>query len=327
LGKLIKPINTNLIKNVFGETLQTDKKFFSKIGLNYLIYAILALAFQIVIVNIFADSNLLHNYNIFVIFSAICNYILPLPVFYYLMKKIKTYPIETSEFSARRLIYYIGITFVLMFAGNIIGLAITALLGGVLPSDVTNPVKELINSSDIWLNLVLVSIIGPVLEELFFRKLLVDRSIKYGARVSILLSALIFGFFHGNLNQFFYAFLLGGFFAYVYIQTGKITYTIALHILVNFLGSVVSVFVLNSTELLSNGLGGIYDMAFVLIYFGFMTAAIIIGLFGLSKYNRGKFNGSKTLVNLKEPLKTIIINPGMLAFIAFFIIEIIIQAI
>lgn len=61
------------------------------------------------------------------------------------------------------------------------------------------------------MNLALISIIGPIFEEILFRKILIDKTIKYGARISIIISALLFGLFHGNVNQFFYAFLMGGF--------------------------------------------------------------------------------------------------------------------
>ena len=309
--------------------LDSDEKFFSKIGLNYLIFAILSIAIQIVIVSIIAktDYNLLNDFNFLVIITSICNYILPFPVFYYLMKKLDTYEIEKSKASSKSFITYIGITFTLMIVGNIIGLAITSLLGGFIEGDIANPVENLINSTNIWLNLMLISIIGPVFEEIIFRKLLIDRTIKYGARISIILSALIFGFYHGNLNQFFYTFLLGGIFSYIYIKTGNIIYPIILHILVNFMGSVVSLSVVNSTQLIIDGTGTIFDISFILIYVIIFILAILIGILGLLNFKKAKFNGSKTLVNLKQPLRTMILNPGMLIFLTFFIVEIVMQAI
>ena len=54
----------------------------------------------------------------------------------------------------------------------------------------------------------------------------------------------MFGLFHGNLNQFVYAFVLGLCFGFIYVKTGNIRYTIGLHMLVNFLGSVLGVAIL-----------------------------------------------------------------------------------
>ena len=113
-----------------------------------------------------------------------------------------------------------------MWIGNLVGLGITALIGNTMTSDITNPIEHMIQNTNIYVNLILTSLLAPIFEELFFRKLLIDRTVKYGAKLSILLSALLFALFHGNLSQFFYAFLIGAFFAYIYIKTGKIIYSI-----------------------------------------------------------------------------------------------------
>ncbi len=305
--------------------MDIHKKFFSKIGLNYLIFAIIALVAQIIVVNVInmTHSNLLSDFNVLTILSAICNYILPFPIFYYLMKKLENQNLEKESLSLKTFLLYLSITFTLMWIGNIVGLAITSAIGGIFQTEITNPVQNLINSSDIWINLALVSIIGPIFEEIFFRKFLIDRTIKYGARVSIILSAVIFGFFHGNISQLFYAFLLGGFFAYIYIKTGKIIYTITLHIIVNLMGSVVSVFVVESTNAIISNTYGAMDLAIVAIYVVIILTALLIGIIGLLRYKKGKFNGAKTQIALQNPLKTSLLNPGVILLILFFTAQII----
>lgn len=305
--------------------MNIHEKFFSKIGLYYLIFAVSALIMQIIAVNIIGtiDNSLLSDFNVLTILSAICNYILPFPILYYLMKKIEVQKLEKESLSLKTFLVYISITFTLMWIGNIIGLAITSAIGTIFQTDITNPVQTLINSSDIWLNLLLISIIGPIFEEVFFRKFLIDRTIKYSARVSIIISAVIFGFFHGNISQFFYAFLLGGFFAYVYIKTGKIIYTIILHIIVNLMGSVVSLFVVESTQAIISKAYSSTDIAIVVTYVLIILLAFLIGAISLTMYKKAKFNGIKTQIALKNPLKTSLINPGMIFLIIFFIAEIV----
>ncbi|WP_296882561.1 CPBP family intramembrane glutamic endopeptidase [uncultured Methanobrevibacter sp.] len=305
--------------------MNIHKKFFSKIGFNYLILAISSLIIQIIVINVVGMTNrsLLNNFNILTILSAICNYVLPFPIIYFLMKKLEKQNLKKENISVKTFLFYLSVTFTLMWLGNIIGLGITTAIGGIFHTDISNPVQNLINSSDIWLNLLLISIIGPIFEEIFFRKLLVDRTIKYGARVSIILSAVIFGFFHGNLSQFFYAFLLGGFFAYVYIKTGKIIYTIILHIIVNLMGSVVSLFVAESAQALLSNTFTATNLVIVLIYLAIILLAFLVGIIGLRRYKKAKFNGSKTQISLKNPIKTMLLNPGMVCFILFFIGEII----
>lgn len=312
--------------NILGEKLNIHKKFFSKIGFNYLVMGIVAIICQILIVNLIniTHPEYLANINILSGLSSFCNYVLPFPIFYWLMKKLESYNLEKTGINVKKFITYIGISLTLMWIGNIIGLAITALLSGAIQTDISNPVQNLINSADIWFNIIVISIVAPIFEETFFRKFLIDRTIKYGARASIILSAVIFAFFHGNLNQFFYALLIGGFFAYVYIKTGKITYPIILHGIVNFMGSVVSLFIASSATKLQSGFN-MLDASIIIVYFLIICIFIIIGVLGLSNYKNAKFNGTKTEINLKSPLKTMFLNYGMILFIGFFIFEIIRQ--
>lgn len=304
--------------------MNTNKKFFSNIGTSYFTLGLLALILQIIIVAIVGVyyPTLINDISVLSIISTICNYALPFPLFYFLMKRISSYNLEKNSVDAKTFVLYIGITLTLMWIGNIIGLIITYLIGGATQSEISNPVQNLINNTSIWFNLIIISIAAPIFEEIFFRKLLIDRTIKYGAKVSIILSAFIFGLFHGNLNQFFYTFLMGGFFAYVYIKTGKITYTIILHMIVNLLGSVASIIVATSVNNLQSG-GGITDIAVIGIYILIMATFILLGIIGLTKYKKVKFDAPE--VELAQPLRTMFLNPGMLFFTALFIFEIVMQ--
>ena len=309
-----------------GEKLNIHKKFFSKIGANYLILGIMAIVLQIILVNIISVINpeYLHDINIVTVISSLCNYILPFPIFYWLMKKLDDVEIEKAGISVKTFILYTGITITLMWIGNMAGLIITMLLSGAMQSDIANPVQQLINSADIWINLLVISIFAPICEEILFRKFLIDRTIKYGAKVSIILSAVLFAFFHGNLNQFFYAFLMGGFFAYVYIRTGKITYTIILHAIVNFMGSVMSLILANSVtniQITPNPVDAVIILGYIVIILSFF----LIGLYGLTRIKKARFNGSKTKINLKNQFKTVYLNLGMILFILFFIGEMVYQ--
>ena len=309
-----------------GEKLNIHKKFFSKIGANYLILGVIAIIFQIIIVNIISIINpeYLHNINIVTTISSLCNYILPFPIFYLLMKKLDSVELEKTNITVKKFILYTGITITLMWIGNMTGLIITMLLSGAMQNDIANPVQQLINSSDIWINLLIISIFAPICEEILFRKFLIDRTIKYGAKVSIILSAVLFAFFHGNLNQFFYAFLMGGFFAYVYIRTGKITYTIILHAIVNFMGSVMSLILANSVtniQITPNPVDAVIILGYIVIILSFL----LIGLYGLTRIKKARFNGSKTQISLKNPFKTVYLNLGMILFILFFIGEMVYQ--
>lgn len=85
----------------------------------------------------------------------------------------------------------------------------------------------------------ITAIFIPIVEELIFRKALIDKTAKYGYGPAILLSALTFGIFHGNFSQLFYAFGLGILFAYVYCYTGKVRYSIFMHMGYNFYAAAI----------------------------------------------------------------------------------------
>ncbi|MDO5823397.1 CPBP family intramembrane glutamic endopeptidase [Methanobrevibacter sp.] len=309
--------------------MNSNKKIFSKIGFNYLIYTILSIIITIIVANIIViiKPEILNDINIATIITAICNYILPFPILVYLMRKIESKPIEIHKLDIKTFLKYLCITFTLMWFGNVTGIIITSLLGGALQSEISNPIQNLISSTGIWLNILIISLIGPIFEEIIFRKLLIDRTNRYGAKVSIILSAVTFGLIHGNLNQFCYAFLIGGFFAYVYLKTGKIIYTIVLHIIINLMGSVVSIFVSDTVQTIAAGAIDPFNIVAMLIYLMVIVIALYIGITSLLKYKQERFNGKLTEISLKNPLGTMFLNYGMVCFIVFFIVKIAYQAI
>lgn len=120
----------------------------------------------------------------------------------------------------------------LVYLSNAFTLVLTRLIGALRGSAVTNPVDSL-SGYPVLLNLLLGCVIAPVAEEVLFRRLLLERLRPYGDRFAILASALCFGLFHGNLNQFFYACAVGALFACIVLRTGCLWQTILLHALTN----------------------------------------------------------------------------------------------
>ncbi|MBO4667103.1 MAG: CPBP family intramembrane metalloprotease, partial [Bacilli bacterium] len=101
---------------------------------------------------------------------------------------------------------------------------------------------EIIFGNHIIIYLAQVMIGAPIIEELVFRKLLIDKIAPHGEGIAIVASALLFGLMHGNLGQFFLAFFLGIVFAIVYIKTRNIKYTMCLHFMINTVASLPEIF-------------------------------------------------------------------------------------
>ena len=299
--------------------MEANRRFFSKIGFNYFALGIIVLVLNLFIGLFISmiNPNLLSNQTMMTFFSAIWTYLLPLPIFIYIMRKTEAKTLEKHNMTVKTFVICISITMFLMWIGNIMGVIITSGIGALIQHEVANPIHDVINNSGLVANLIIITTIAPIFEELIFRKLLIDRTIKYGGTISVLLSGLLFAFFHGNLNQFFYAFLLGGFFAIIYIKTGQIKYTIGLHMIINFIGSVVSLFVSQPLMDLANGSVISPTSTFGVILYILITLGLtVMGLiYSIKYFDKSRFDGSEKEIILKNPVSTILLNPGIICFI------------
>ena len=77
-------------------------------------------------------------------------------------------------------------------------------------------------------------ILGPIGEELLFRGLVLRTLKPWGKQTAIVVSAILFGVFHGNLAQIPFAFLVGLMLGYVAVEYSVI-WSIALHIFNNWI--------------------------------------------------------------------------------------------
>ena len=119
--------------------------------------------------------------------------------------------------------------------GSSIGMGFDGIFQELFRTTSENPVDMLTDGVPVWLMLTITVVIVPILEELIFRKLLLDRLSIYGNVFAIIISAALFGLFHGNLYQLFYAFFAGLIFGYVTVKGGSWLYSVGLHIFMNFL--------------------------------------------------------------------------------------------
>ena len=135
-----------------------------------------------------------------------------------------------------------------------------------------------------------VVILAPLVEELVFRKQLLDRCAQYGEKTAMVFSALTFALFHMNLFQFFYAFGMGLIFAYVYLRTRRLRYPVLMHMIINFMGSVVPLWVVSNLDLdaLSNLNSQNLDQEMLaailpglLIYLAYVVVQLVLVIAGL----------------------------------------------
>ncbi len=94
--------------------------------------------------------------------------------------------------------------------------------------------EQAFSGQPVGLMILVVGIIGPICEELMFRGIVFHRLKDWvKPQAAIAISALLFGIYHGNVVQFFYATCMGVMLAVIYDKTGTLWISIVAHIAAN----------------------------------------------------------------------------------------------
>ena len=228
------------------------KKSFSSLGFRFLIGTLVTYAVQMGVMTIVGavKPEWLQDTTISLILAVLPLYLVGMPVLIAVVKRMPGEAPAKKSITPGQFVLALIMCFALMYCGNLVGTLITTVVGALKGSAVDNALMTYATGSNMIVTFLYMVICAPILEEYIFRKLIVDRTVKYGQGVAVVLSGLMFGLFHGNLNQFAYAFLLGMFLAFLYVKTGELKVTIGLHMCINFMGS-------QCTVIESNPSGGI----------------------------------------------------------------------
>lgn len=89
------------------------------------------------------------------------------------------------------------------------------------------------NRNPLWLNLLLMAVVPAFVEEITFRGIMYTGYRASVIRRAVFASAIAFGMFHMNVNQFCYAALMGIVFSLLYEATGSIFSTMLVHFIFN----------------------------------------------------------------------------------------------
>ena len=224
-------------------TLSEDdsKKYFSTVGLAIFFFMLVSYSASFIaslLMARFAPS-WLDNSAVINGLSIVAQYGIGLPVAILFLKKLPRDTNPSEALGAKNFLGVICVAFTFMSVGSSVANLMTGTIELLTGKSLTNPVVSSTFGESFIVNLIFLAILAPIIEELVFRKLICDRLLPLGEGYAVILSAAIFGLVHGNLFQFFYAFLTGMLFSYVYIRTGRIRYTLSIHMVINFLGGVL----------------------------------------------------------------------------------------
>lgn len=182
------------------------------------------------------------------------------------MPKVKT---QCAEYIPAKTIiwrwfacYGIGeaLAIILSFTFSLIG-KWTGIGGGMESS------TEVILNMDMGTQMFFGIIVAPVMEELLLRGVFLSRARNLGDRFAIITSAILFGLYHGNVEQCVYAFFIGLFLADIVIKTGKLSYAIAFHM------------AFNAVSIIGASANGIWGEILILVV---MAIGLITAMFNLN---------------------------------------------
>ena len=315
---------------VFAEARHT----FSKVGIAYtaLVVALLAASYAIQYAVYFTAPAWLSTWWMNWVLSLVPLYGCGLPVMWALLRRIPASPhnptfarygteADKPSFHAGHFLILLIIAFGTMTAGGLIGNIVMLLLSSFVGYDYANALSDLVSQSPVWVTFIGACICAPFGEELLFRKLLIDRTRRFGDLPSILLSGLLFGLFHGNFFQFFYAAAVGMILAYLYTRTGKYLLCVIMHAIVNFMGSIVTPYLVT---LLPEDLITFTHPAQPLVYlflllwqYGMLIAGIALFC---SLFSRRKLSRGTTPLYRENGASILLLNRGMPVCLAVMLI-------
>jgi membrane protease YdiL (CAAX protease family) len=300
-----------------------SKKTYSRVGLALIAATVLILVFsRCVLVPMIVKTDLealvqTIGPTLALLLTDLPNFLFLL-VFWLVIRTIPKSEWQRETMSFRSVFQIFVMMYAVSMSINLIGLTISkaAPAGG---SEQLNLISDIVTSGA-PIGIMMTVIIAPLVEELIFRKLMLDRIRNYGEKTAIVFSALCFGLFHGNLTQFMYAFSVGLFLGYVYCKTGKVIYTMIMHALLNMISS--------SIMLLAPAMG-IGAVGKLLLAASALVIAVmfVLGFIQLIRHLRTKDlrtdDSMPSMIPKREIAKTVYLNPCVLLFVLYYTSEIV----
>ena len=148
-------------------------------------------------------------------------------------------PYWYDEFKWRTIPAYFPACYTLAVVASYINVFLVIIFADMFMKDIDkllpDPFEHLLPSTAFqWAMMFLfIGIIGPILEELVYRKYLLNPLRRFGDKWAILVTSLLFGILHGNLTQFLYAAVAGVLLGILTVRAGSVIPAIIVHALNN----------------------------------------------------------------------------------------------
>lgn len=284
------------------------KEVFQRIGFSFAISFLVVNLVQLVIIALLTvmESPLLYSEWLTWVLIAISFYLIGFPLFYWKAKDLPNAPKQPpKKLKLIELIEYGCMAYTLTYIFNLLTVLITTAIEALKGSLIPNVGGGLVSATAPVGLIICGVILSPIIEEVLFRKILLDKIRRYGDKVAIVVSAITFGLYHGNLSQVFYAIALGGVLAYMTLKTNRICYAIMVHIFINAMSSVILPVILgDGTQFIR-----------ITVAMAFIFLILILGIFGLIRsIKKLDLTVGDYYIHPNHFFKTVFGNSGMISY-------------
>lgn len=314
------------------------KNVFIRIGIAMAVYLLLSDILSTLMFKLMNENlpQSLRNINIMILPGFVIQYAIAFPLAYLIISKAPKAKMPKLKMRGKDFFIIFSVVIALASIGAIVSGIIVSIVQIIFGKNIINPIAEIMTQVHPAIIIIVVSIIGPLMEELLFRKIIIDRTIQYGEGVAILFSSIMFAVIHLNIYQLFYSFLFGACCGYVYVKTGQLKYSIMMHIMLNLRGA------LSGILLESSGIGiGMVGVQGYMKSLAFLSPINILSLFLLSIISLGSLvltvigiyylvrkrkqvklkSGELASLNNKDKFKFMYLNAGMIVFVLVLLYE------
>lgn len=292
------------------KNILSEKQCFSRIGgaLVALLASTLIVQFAAAFLCSMIAPDLLNDNNVNTGIAMISMYCCGFPVAALLLRRVPSAALPRRSLTPHVFFTCLLISIAFMDFGNLLGEFTMAGIDQLLGTHNSNDINTLAETTSPLIWTLCVVFAAPFFEEFLFRKILIDRVHPFGDRFAMLFSGLVFGLFHGNLYQFFYAAFIGVVLAYLYLRTGQLRWSILLHTCINCIGGLLPVL-----------LDSLPDF-FLILYSLMLLLCAAAGLILLIR-SRHFYDLKPPICPLSHGIRTVICNPGMLLFFLVIVCE------
>ena len=313
------------------------KKKYTWLGISFAVFGIVmqavSLVMELLLKNV--DSKIFDNSWVVYILGLMPIWAIGFPACLLVASKIPSKKPEEHDMKLFDLAQvYCMVTFFAIVM-NLVGLVIISGLEKITGLTLQNTTIDLVSKQDVLPTIIFAVILGPIMEELAYRKLLIDKIGQYDKVYAIVLSGLMFGLFHTNIYQFFYTVCIGMLFAYVYTKTGKIRYSMILHMCMNFVHGAVPVILSKYLDMeLITSLSGanlndpdvqkkvtdMYTNPGFLLYLGYANLILVLVILGFvvfliwNIHKKWALDNSESMLPEKGASKIVFGNLGFILF-------------